>query len=142
MWPMGCSPPGSSAHRISQARILEWSSLIPCRGRARWRWMPHFSRLRSPLFHGEQILSTPARQRQPPRALQAKAAHALHKPNRGLQRASTSLPRAKTPLEREFCPLMGSRDAQEMWSWTERLEEDSDLLTIWATQAASLAAMW
>ena len=22
--PMGCSPPGSSAHRISQARILEW----------------------------------------------------------------------------------------------------------------------
>ena len=37
---------------------------------------------------------------------------------------------------------MGSRDAQEMWSWTERLEEDSDLLTIWATQAASLAAMW
>ena len=24
LWPMDCSPPGSSVHRISQARILEW----------------------------------------------------------------------------------------------------------------------
>ena len=94
------------------------------------------------LFHGEQVLSTPAGQRQPLRALQAKASHALHKANRGLQRASTSLPRAKTPLEKEFYPLMGSRDAQEMRPWTERPEDGSDLLTIWATQAASLAATW
>ena len=25
--PMGCSPPGSSVHRISQARLLEWVAI-------------------------------------------------------------------------------------------------------------------
>ena len=30
--PMDCSPPGSSAHRISQARILEWASISSSRG--------------------------------------------------------------------------------------------------------------
>ena len=30
--PMDCSPPGSSAHGISQARILEWATLPFSRG--------------------------------------------------------------------------------------------------------------
>ena len=29
--PMDCSPPGSSVHRISQARILEWVAISFCR---------------------------------------------------------------------------------------------------------------
>ena len=29
--PMNCSPPGSSVHRISQARILEWVAVCFCR---------------------------------------------------------------------------------------------------------------
>ena len=33
LWdPMDCSPPGSSAHRISQVRILEWVAIFPPRG--------------------------------------------------------------------------------------------------------------
>ena len=27
--PMDCSPPGSSVHAISQARILEWDAISP-----------------------------------------------------------------------------------------------------------------
>ena len=30
--PMGCSPPGSSVHGISQARILEWVAIFHSRG--------------------------------------------------------------------------------------------------------------
>ena len=30
--PMGCSPPGSYVHELSQARILEWISISCCRG--------------------------------------------------------------------------------------------------------------
>ena len=30
--PMGCSPPGSSVHGISQARILEWVAISSSRG--------------------------------------------------------------------------------------------------------------
>ena len=30
--PMDCSPPGSSVHRISQARILEWVAISSSRG--------------------------------------------------------------------------------------------------------------
>ena len=30
--PMGCSPPGSYVHRISQARTLEWVIISPSRG--------------------------------------------------------------------------------------------------------------
>ena len=29
--PMDCSPPGSSAHRIFQARIMEWAVIFFCR---------------------------------------------------------------------------------------------------------------
>ena len=33
LWdPMGCSPSGSSVHRISQARILEWAVILSSRG--------------------------------------------------------------------------------------------------------------
>ena len=35
--PMGCSPPGSSVHRISQARILEWVAISFSR-RSFWPW--------------------------------------------------------------------------------------------------------
>ena len=34
---MDCSPPGSSVHEISQARILEWVALTVCRGSSRPR---------------------------------------------------------------------------------------------------------
>ena len=30
--PMGCSPPGSSVHGISQARMLEWAAISSSRG--------------------------------------------------------------------------------------------------------------
>ena len=32
LYPMDCSPPGSSVHRISQARILEWIAISFSRG--------------------------------------------------------------------------------------------------------------
>ena len=35
--PMGCSPPGSSVHRISQARILEWVAISYSRASSRPR---------------------------------------------------------------------------------------------------------
>ena len=35
--PVGCSPPGSSVHGISQARILEWVSISFSRGSSRPR---------------------------------------------------------------------------------------------------------
>ena len=33
--PVDCSPPGSSVHGISQARILEWVAISSCRGSSR-----------------------------------------------------------------------------------------------------------
>ena len=35
--PIDCSPPGSSVHGISQARILEWVAISFCRGSSRPR---------------------------------------------------------------------------------------------------------
>ena len=35
--PMDCSPPGSSVHRILQARILEWVAMLSSRGSSRPR---------------------------------------------------------------------------------------------------------
>ena len=35
--PMGCSPPGSSAHGVLQARILEWAAMSFSRGSSRPR---------------------------------------------------------------------------------------------------------
>ena len=39
--PMDCSPPGSSLHGISQARILEWVAISFCRGSSRPRDQTH-----------------------------------------------------------------------------------------------------
>ena len=38
--PMNCSPPGSSVHRISQARILEWVAISSSRGPSQLRNEP------------------------------------------------------------------------------------------------------
>ena len=35
--PRDCSPPGSSVHRISQIRILEWVAISSCRGSSQSR---------------------------------------------------------------------------------------------------------
>ena len=53
--PMDCSPPGSSVHGISQARVLEWAAMPTSRGSSRprdrtcvscsGRWILHSSRL-------------------------------------------------------------------------------------------------
>ena len=45
--PMGCSPPGSSVHGISQARILEWVTISSSRGFPSLRIKP-----RSPALAG------------------------------------------------------------------------------------------
>ena len=43
-YPMDCSPPGSSVHRISQARILEWVAISFSRGSSwPWDWTWDFS---------------------------------------------------------------------------------------------------
>ena len=47
LWPHGCSPPGSSVHGISQARILEWVAISYARG---------FSRPRDQTRTGRRIL--------------------------------------------------------------------------------------
>ena len=42
--PIDCSPPGSSVHGISQARILEWVSISFSRGSSQprnWTWVFH-----------------------------------------------------------------------------------------------------
>ena len=41
--PVDCSPPGSSVHGISQARILEWVAISSCRGSSRPRDPTHVS---------------------------------------------------------------------------------------------------
>ena len=41
--PIDCSPPGSSVHRILQARILEWAAISFSRGSSKprdWTWVP------------------------------------------------------------------------------------------------------
>ena len=41
--PMACSPPGSSVHGISQARILEWVVISSSRGSSQPRDLTHSS---------------------------------------------------------------------------------------------------
>ena len=41
--PMDCSPPGSSAHGIFQARILEWVAISYSRGSSQLRDRTHLS---------------------------------------------------------------------------------------------------
>ena len=43
--PMNCSLPGSSVHRILQARILEWVAVPSSRGSSQTRAWTHFSRV-------------------------------------------------------------------------------------------------
>jgi len=40
---MDCSPPGSSVHEISQARILEWVAVSFSRGSSQYRDRTHVS---------------------------------------------------------------------------------------------------
>ena len=58
--PMDCSPPGSSVHKIFQARILEWVAISFSRGSSRPRDQTHISHLLY-LLHG-QAGSLPAEQ--------------------------------------------------------------------------------
>ena len=37
LWPLDCSPPGSSVHGILQARMLEWAAMPSFRGSSRPR---------------------------------------------------------------------------------------------------------
>ena len=54
--PMDCSPPGSSAHGILQARIPEWVAMPPSRGSSQPRdhtWVPCGSCIASRFFTAE-----------------------------------------------------------------------------------------
>ena len=52
--PMDCSPPGSSVHRILQARILEWVAMPTPRGSSQPRDDPT-----SPELQADSLLSEP-----------------------------------------------------------------------------------
>ena len=60
--PMDCSPPGSSAHGILQARILEWVTIPSCRGSSRPRdqtWVSYISCIgRQVLYHWHHLGSS------------------------------------------------------------------------------------
>ena len=45
LWPMDCRPPGSSAHGILQAKILEWVAIPFSRGSSRPRDQTQISRI-------------------------------------------------------------------------------------------------
>ena len=53
--PMDCGAPGSSAHRILQARVLEWVAMSSSRGSSRPR-----DRTRSPALAGVFFTSSAA----------------------------------------------------------------------------------
>ena len=54
LWdPMDCSPPGSSVHRILQARLLEWVAISFSRGSSQPRDQTHISCV---FCTGERIL--------------------------------------------------------------------------------------
>ena len=57
--PMDCSPPGSSAHGISKARILEWVAVSFSTGSSRLRDQTPISCLEHPLLFLENFLLTP-----------------------------------------------------------------------------------
>ena len=50
---MGCSPPGSSVHGISQARILEWVAISFSRGNSRTKDQIRVSRIGRQFFNTE-----------------------------------------------------------------------------------------
>ena len=49
LWPLDCSPPGSSLHGISQARTLEWVATLSSRGSSPPRIKPRSPTLRGSL---------------------------------------------------------------------------------------------
>ena len=49
--PMDCSPPGTSVHGISQARILEWAVIPLSRGSFQHRIEPKSPELQADLSH-------------------------------------------------------------------------------------------
>ena len=51
--PMGCSLPGSSAHGVSQARILEWVAISSARGSSLLRIEP--ASLASPALQADSL---------------------------------------------------------------------------------------
>ena len=51
--PVDCSPPGSSVHGISQAKILEWVAISFSRGSSRLRSRTHFSCIAGGFFTAE-----------------------------------------------------------------------------------------
>ena len=55
--PMDCSPPGSSIHGISQARILKWVTILFSRGSSQPRDQTHISWITGRLF----IIETPGK---------------------------------------------------------------------------------
>ena len=68
---MDCSPPGSSIHGISQARILKWVAISFSRGIfPTQRWNPH-------LLLGRRILTTEPPGKSSPAAAAAAAAKSL-----------------------------------------------------------------
>ena len=57
MAPMGCSPPGSSAHGVSQARIPEWVVISSSRGTSQPRDQTDISCVVGGFFTVEHLLS-------------------------------------------------------------------------------------
>ena len=53
--PMDRSPPGSSVHRILQARILEWVAMPPSRGSSQPRDQTHISCIAGGFFTAEPL---------------------------------------------------------------------------------------
>ena len=51
--PLDCSPPGSSVHGISQARMLEWVAISFCRRSSRLRDQTHVSCIAGRFFTTE-----------------------------------------------------------------------------------------
>ena len=62
--PMDCSPPGSSAHGILQARILEWVATPPSRGSSRPRDQTRVSCTAGRVFTGEALSGSLAKYKQ------------------------------------------------------------------------------
>ena len=94
--PMDCGPPGSSVHRILQARILGWAATPFSRGPSRprdWTWVSHrFSR--QILHHLSQDLAWKAL---PDLALLLFASTSLHVLPLTLVKAACFSPRTTTP---------------------------------------------
>ena len=56
--PLGCILPGSSAHGVSQARILEWIAISSAKGSSRPRIKP--ASLASPALQTDSLSTEPA----------------------------------------------------------------------------------